>query len=222
MIVFAVAVMDDVISIAAGSDHMCGLVGGSISRIKYLGDNSLGEIGQGYAVENVGISPGDDLTYVNLGTGRTMLSVSAGGGFTCAVLDNQQAKCFGYNGFGQLGQGSSVTSIGTGANDMGNNLTNSNLGLGVTVSNVTCGASHACALLTNATIKCWGSNFFGQLGLGTTNQIIGLVSTDMGSNLTIMSLGASAINVFAGSYHTCALLSSAPPSNMKCWAHMCL
>ena len=45
---------------------------------------------------------------MNLGTGRTAVSVSAGTYHTCAVLDDSSLKCWGYNIYGQLGIGSTT------------------------------------------------------------------------------------------------------------------
>lgn len=69
---------------------------------------------------------------------------------------------------------------------------------------VTTGADHTCALLSNGTVKCWGSNADGQLGDDTTAswpyvRVSGIVN---------------AIQVSAGRSHTCALLSS---RKIKCW-----
>ena len=48
---------------------------------------------------------GDDLSAVDLGSGRTAIEIDAGQHHTCAVLDSGVLKCWGYNGYGQLGQG---------------------------------------------------------------------------------------------------------------------
>ena len=69
----------------------------------------------GYGITNtIGDGPGemgDNLPYVDLGTGRTAVSISVGDQHSCAVLDNAQLKCWGFNQYGQLGKGN-TDSIG--------------------------------------------------------------------------------------------------------------
>ena len=49
------------------------------------------------------------LSAVNLGTGRTATAIAAGYFHNCAKLDNGDLKCWGYNSYGQLGIGSTIT-----------------------------------------------------------------------------------------------------------------
>jgi alpha-tubulin suppressor-like RCC1 family protein len=74
-----------------------------------------------------------------------------------------------------------------------------------TVTAISAGGLSACALLTGGTIACWGENFAGQLGNGTTTASMTPVTV---SNLT------GAIAVAAGELHTCALLSN---GTIQCW-----
>jgi alpha-tubulin suppressor-like RCC1 family protein len=106
---------------------------------------------------------GNALASVSLGTGRTALQIAGGYAHTCSILDNASLKCWGYNNYGQLGQGNTQT-IGDNAGEMGDNLTAISLGTGRTALQVTCGYYHTCVILDNASLKCFGSNFYGQLG----------------------------------------------------------
>ena len=47
--------------------------------------------------------------------------------------------------------------------------------------------NHSCALLDNASVKCWGNNYYGQLGKGHTNNL-GDDPNEMGDNLTAVDL----------------------------------
>ncbi|NQU64295.1 MAG: RTX toxin, partial [SAR324 cluster bacterium] len=72
---------------------------------------------------------------------------------------------------------------------------------------------HTCARLDNGTIKCWGKNDYGQLGLGDKLSR-GTSSADMGDALSAVDLGASAIELSSGYQHSCALLVN---GKVKCW-----
>ena len=110
---------------------------------------------------------------------RTATAIAAGNFHTCAILDNSSIKCWGLNDSGQLG-------IGNANNlqylDLGSDV---DLGAGRTARGIAAGDSHTCAMLDNASIKCWGGNAFGQLGIGDTNNR-GDNSSEMGDNLPVI------------------------------------
>jgi alpha-tubulin suppressor-like RCC1 family protein len=92
-------------------------------------------------------------------TGLTsgVAAVSAGMDATCALTTAGTLRCWGYDGYGVLGNGS---------------MDNSDVPLDVamppsSVASVTVGQSHACALTTSGQIFCWGRNDTGQLGTGS-------------------------------------------------------
>ena len=89
--------------------------------------------------------------------------VSAGYNHNCALLDNTSVKCWGSNLMGALGIDNS-TDMGDDAGEMAL-LTGINLGTGRTATAVSVGYQHSCAVLDNASIKCWGRNENGQLGI---------------------------------------------------------
>ena len=81
--------------------------------------------------------------------------ISSGGYHTCAILDNAELKCWGKNNYGQLGY-DSTDNKGDSAGDMAS-LGAVNLGAGRTAVAVSAGEFHACAILDNAELKCWGA-----------------------------------------------------------------
>ena len=94
-------------------------------------------------------------------------------------------------------------------------------GDGLTAKHVECGNYHTCAVLNDDTIKCWGRNDQGQLGIGSTDDISdGLDSngdSEMGDALAAVDLGTglTAKSVYCAPYaYTCALLSD---DTIKCW-----
>lgn len=198
------------LTVAAAFFHTCALLDNH--SVKCWGNNGDGQLGLG-DVNSRGDGPGemgDNLPTVDLGTGRTAVSLSAGGGHTCAVLDDASLKCWGYNQYAQLGQPNTANQ-GDGANEMGNNLPAVDLGTGHTVLTVSAGGGHTCAILDDKSVKCWGHNTDGQLGLGDT-----LVHSATGDALPAVDLGTgrTANALSAGSLHTCALLNN---NEIKCW-----
>jgi E3 ubiquitin-protein ligase HERC3 len=125
---------------------------------------------------------------VDLGSNRTAKSIAAGWGHTCAVLDDSSVKCWGNNNAGQLGYGD-TKNRGSDAGSMGNNLTAVDLGSGRTAKSIAAGSRHTCAVLDDDSIKCWGSNTYGQLGYGDTIWR-GDEDGEMGNNLPAVDLGS--------------------------------
>jgi alpha-tubulin suppressor-like RCC1 family protein len=184
--------------------------------VKCFGQNTNGQLGQGDTTSR-GSSPshmGNSLPAVQLGTGRTTRTVTTGSGFACALLDNSQVKCWGYNTEGNLGLGDTSTR-GAAANQMGNNLPYVQLGTGLSVQKIAGGAFHTCALLSNSKVKCWGVNSGGKLGIGSTTSMGGSTS-HMGDNLPFAEVGTDRLvkDIFAGYHHTCAILDN---NLVKCW-----
>jgi len=153
------------------------------------------------------------LPSIDLGTGRTATAIDAGYNHTCALLDNASVKCWGHNQFGKLGIGN-TTNMGDDSGEM-DLLTSIDLGTGRTATAISASLSHTCALLDNASVKCWGANGSGELGIGNTNNM-GDGSGEMGDNLPVVDLGTgrTATAIAAGYYHSCALLDNA---SVKCW-----
>jgi alpha-tubulin suppressor-like RCC1 family protein len=203
-------------AIAKGSSHACAILDNN--SVKCWGGNNAGQLGLGdnnNRGDNLN-EMGDNLPPVNLGTGLTAKAIVAGGDFTCALLNNDTVKCWGDNMFGQLGLGHS-SNRGVNAGEMGDNLPVIALGTGRTAKSVTMGVYHACAILDNNSVKCWGKNSRGQLGLGDT-QSRGDSPYEMGDNLPAVNLGtgrtAKLINIGDGSASACAILDN---DSIKCW-----
>ena len=71
---------------------------------------------------------------------------------------------------------------------MGDALPAVNLGTGRTAKMIGAGDHHTCAVLDDDSVKCWGRNDYGQLGLGDTSNR-GDGPGEMGDNLPIVDLG---------------------------------
>ncbi len=207
---------DAIAGLSARWGHACGFR--TPGNLKCWGINSSGELGLGDTSARGGSANqmGTNLPYVQLGTGRTVQQVASGGHFTCAILDDGSVKCWGKNDQGDLGLGD-TENRGDQANEMGDSLPTVSLGTGRTAKTIAGGDQHACAILDDGSLKCWGYNADGELGLGDTNNR-GDQANEMGDNLPAVSLGTgrSAVALALGAVDTCVLLDDA---SVKCWGY---
>ena len=173
--------------------------------LKCWGDNNGGEVGDGSTTNRS--SP----VAVNLGDGRTAKNVVLGSDHTCAILDDDSLKCWGDNNGGEVGDGSTTNRSSPVA---------VNLGDGRTAKNVVLGSDHTCAILDNDSLKCWGANNGGILGIGSGNNdncVAGGVSYNCKRTPTAVDLGddRTAKNVILDGY-SCAILDD---DSLKCWGN---
>jgi len=203
--------------LALGLAHTCARF--NDGRVKCWGYNAHGELGLGDVTSRGTTLPtlGMALPFVDLGTGKRAVRITAGSFHTCAILDDGGAKCWGYNGYGQLGY-EHVRAIGASPSQMGGYLANVDLGVGSSqIATITAGDWHTCASLRDGRVKCWGSANAGRLGTGD-GLARGATPGTMGLNLPNVDLGtdAKAISVTTGMSHTCAILAD---HTTKCWGY---
>jgi alpha-tubulin suppressor-like RCC1 family protein len=181
-----------VTAIAAGLHHTCALT--RSGAMKCWGSSDFGEIGDG--TSGFGASRLSPVDVVGLGSGVT--AIAAGGEHTCALSTGGVVKCWGYNLYGQLGDGTSDYLRSTPADVVG-------LPNGVVA--ISAGALHACALTSGGAVTCWGGNAYGQLGDGTSG-------TSRRTPVDVPGLAGGIEAISAGGLHTCALTSGGA---VKCW-----
>ena len=172
--------------LSSSSSHNCAVL--DDDSVKCWGYNYNGQLGLGDRNDRGDDwnEMGDNLPAVNLGTGRKAKAISAGGSHTCAILDDNTVKCWGYNYNGQLGLGDKNTR-GDDWNGMGDNLPAVNLGTGRMAKAISAGGSHTCAVLDDGFVKCWGRNE-GRLGIGYLNNR-GDDPYEMGDKLPLVGFG---------------------------------
>lgn len=200
--------------IVLGEGHTCAL--SVTNQIKCWGENDQGQLGIGDRKnrgDDVG-EMGDNLKPIDLGSDFTPKFLASGRAHTCALSTKGKVKCWGINLEAQLGIGDKK-SRGDDAGEMGDKLPLVNLGNDFVPEILAAGSSHTCALSTKNQIKCWGGNFYGQLGYGDQNNR-GDQPEDMGDNLKPIALGKDfiPIKITVGSYHSCALSTK---NQIKCW-----
>ncbi len=196
-----------------GKFHSCALLPGASLRCwGYGGDGALG-----YANK---ISIGDDETPaatpgVDVGVGRTATAVSAGAAHTCAVLDDETVRCWGFGGDGRLGY-ANARSVGD--DEAPGSIGPVDLGAGRTAKAITAGRAHTCAVLDGGDVRCWGYGFDGRLGyatnLGRDLDTIGDNETPGSIGPVKLGAGRTATAITAGDSHTCALLDG---GDVRCW-----
>ncbi len=130
------------------------------------------------------------------GFGSGVLGVSTGGAHTCAITSGGGVQCWGSNGYGQLGDGTTLDSV----------VPVEVIGLGAGVAAISVGGEHTCALTGAGGVRCWGLNANGQLGDGTR--------IDRATPVEVTGLSAGVAALSAGVRHTCAVTTSGA---LKCW-----
>ena len=190
------------VSVSSGGQHSCAVM--ADGTVTCWGYNGYGQLGNKSNTSSLVPVPVWNITGST--PASIAVSVSTGEYFSCAVMADGSARCWGYNGFGQLGN---------------NTITDSNIPVqvfGITARtpgspavSVSAGRNQACAVMADGAATCWGSNNTGQLGDNTTDDsfvpvlVWGLDGTDAGS---------SAVSVSAGDYQSCAVLAD---GTVTCW-----
>ena len=189
----------DASAISLGYEFGCAVV--SSGAVRCWGDNGSGQLSQGNFA-NVGDNTGESTAVVPLP--RPAVSVAAGTSFACAILDTGQVRCWGANDYGQLAQGN-TTDIGDNPGEAAVPVP-----LGRRAVALTAGDSHACAVLDDGQVRCWGYNGDGELGQGNTDN----VGDGLGETTVVVSLPRRAVAVAAADYSTCAVLDTGA---LRCW-----
>lgn len=174
-----------VLKIATTGFHTCALT--SVGGVKCWGGNGNGGLGDGTTASRS--TPTDVI-----GLSAGVISIAAGANTTCAVLANGGTKCWGDNGYGAVGDGTTTQ----------RNSPVDVLGLPLTLSGIVA-ASQTCALTNSGGVKCWGNNSRGQVGDNTT--------TDRAAPVDVVGLSSGVASISAGG-HTCVLTTGGA---IKCW-----
>jgi alpha-tubulin suppressor-like RCC1 family protein len=149
---------------------------------------------------------------VSIGISATSL-VSGGAGNYCAILISGGVDCWGDNTFGQLGNG---TSSGPETCFDSAPCSTTPASVGISATTLASDNESYCAILTSASVDCWGSNGEGNLGIGTTggpNTCL-FEGKPAPCSTTPMSTGISATGLASGPGDYCAILTS---GSVDCW-----
>lgn len=178
----------DAVSVATGYLFSCAVL--ENAEVRCWGWNANGALGLGNEDGQVYL-PSDEV--VGVGDGA---QVVAGNHYACVRRTTGIVSCWGYNGSGQLGIGElTFTSLPVAAPIVGVH----------DAIFIAGGESHACAVRQDGRVMCWGRNFYGQLGDGTT--------VDRAEPVFVEGID-DATRVAAGGDHTCAESAS---RGLVCW-----
>ncbi|MDE3053950.1 MAG: hypothetical protein KGJ70_08700 [Gemmatimonadota bacterium] len=173
-------------SLSAGYAHTCGLTAGG--KAYCWGANESGELGDSAAGTESAVPVPVDGNLV-------FRSISAGGVFSCGVTTSGAGYCWGSNGYGVLGDGTTTDRAAPVA-----------VAGGLTFTSIVAGVYHTCGLTTTGAAYCWGDSAYGQLGTGFT-AALGLSPQVVAGGLTFKSIAV-------GEMATCGVTSAGAA---YCW-----
>ncbi len=177
------------IQMGPGFDYSIGLTKAGL--VYSWGANNVGQLGR--AANDP--SPPGVVTLTNV------TNIAAGLEHACAVSSGT-VMCWGDDTNGELGDGKQ--------NTQSQSPVTVNVG-GKTITQVTAGYSHTCALASDGTVYCWGQNDWGQCGTGGGDG--GFNNADV-LTPTQVQLTGKALQVEAGTNHACALITG---GSVMCW-----
>ena len=173
--------------LALGSSHACAVLG--TGTVKCWGANDMGQLGNGKWLT----SPTPVLAYSLTGA----LKIATGTSHTCVVVSGGSIYCWGRDDVYQLGNQTQ--------DPAGFSVPMKALGIS-TATEVAAGDGHTCVRLSSGAVNCFGGDYFGQLGDGTTEH-------DFGTPIAAKGL-SGAVAVTATGDHSCALKAL---GQVMCW-----
>jgi len=176
-------------SVDAGSAHTCGIT--TAKSLYCWGNNGAGQTGDGTINH-------PRLSLHRVGAAGVWTTVAAGRLHTCGITTAKNLYCWGYNGYGQTGDGTANTP----------RLTLHRVGAAGVWRSVAAGDTHTCGITSAKNLYCWGNNGFGQTGDGTTTS----------PRLSLHRVGAAGVwtSVSAGDFHTCGITAA---KSLYCWGN---
>ena len=174
-------------SVAAGGDHTCGIT--TDNDAYCWGDNWFGQLGTG-TYNDTSEAP------ALVTGGHKFRSLSLGFDHTCGITLSGDAYCWGYNGYGQLGNGSISYIVPNPSRTL----------LPAAAASLTLGGIHTCGIATDNIAYCWGSASRGRIGNGKSSGVYSSPQAVAGG-LTYQTLKA-------GAHHACGVTTG---SKAYCW-----
>ncbi len=183
------------LSISPGQDHTCALT--TEHDLYCWGANGDGQLGLGQADGNLHTLP------VMVPLPVKFKFVTSGYRHTCGLTASGEAYCWGWNEYGQLGNGTRTQSSRPAK------VTSS-----ITFKALSAGATHTCGISEDGTSYCWGGNWHGQLGVGSFD---GEPGASCCRTAPAQVAGPTKFaQISAGGIHTCGLSTT---GEVFCWGN---
>jgi alpha-tubulin suppressor-like RCC1 family protein len=176
--------------LVVGDTHSCVLLNNGV--VKCWGDNTFGQLG----VPTI-FSSSTPVSVSSFGGGRHAIEIAAGKFHTCALLNDASVSCWGHNGFGSLGNGSTGSSYGP-----------SNINV-LQFKSISAGGFNTCGMTSSREFFCWGRNSHYQVSQS-------IVATVVSSPVSIsLPVEAEVLDYLAvGENHSCGMTIT---NKLWCW-----
>jgi alpha-tubulin suppressor-like RCC1 family protein len=189
-------------SVVAGWLHACGIA--DTDRAYCWGDNSSGQLGLG-SVDTLSLAHRTPAPVLG---GLKFVQLALGTRQTCGITTTHEAYCWGTNGVGQLGDGTTTDrSVPTRVlATLRFSYIATSPGFGDALPGILPlqgGTSHTCALTESGAPYCWGFNLWGQLGDGTNTMRLSPVPVSGGLTFTTIATGGSSVCGMKGNQIRC-------------------
>ena len=136
---------------------------------------------------------------------------SSGGNGACAVVNAGQVYCWGYNGYGQFGNGQTDTNVNSSPVLVS--------GLPSNMASVSVGTTHVCAVTATGDVYCWGANT-GNTTSYNPSVALGQLGNNSGIDspvpVQVQGLSGPVTSVSAGNETTCAVMQD---TTAECWGN---
>jgi alpha-tubulin suppressor-like RCC1 family protein len=184
---FPLSIVDEIIDAAAidsKTSNTCVLK--EDGTVACWGENAYGQFLNGTTDKVITPITLDGLTNIT--------EIAVGTASVCALTESHEVKCTGRNEDGDLGDGTYNDAIDTAATVSGLN----------DATSVISGFGNSCAIKEDGSLVCWGYNYDGRLGNGTTDN----------SNVPVPVTGLTNVAKVALHFNSCAILED---GTVYCW-----
>lgn len=184
--------LENVMKVAHGTAHICAIK--TDGSLWCWGENDFGQLGnstQSDSLSPVAVRSADGSTIADA------VEIAAGEVFTCVLREDRRVYCWGNNGVGQLGDGTTENRSAATAIP----------GLPSEIVAIAAGSYFACALTNSGEVYCWGTNGSGQLGNAVSSGLVPVRVEDAeASRILAIELGDD---------HACGIVAG--DRNLVCW-----